>query len=256
MAYTGKVAFITGAGSGMGQLAARQFADTGASVAAFDINAEGLANTAEGYDNIHCYSGDITDFDSVKAIVDEVETTLGPIDRLYNCAAIMPLGKILEHDIKQQHKIIDINLGGLMNITHAALPAMVARGHGDFVSFASMAGVIPTLLTGVYSTSKAAVYTFNEILYHENRDSGVRFANVCPPAVATPLLKQGRDTVWPKMLDTDSPIEPQQVLARIEECLDKGIWLVTVGKGANIGPLTRRFIPNTIWKHVHKMEGF
>lgn len=254
--YQGKVAFITGAGSGMGQLAARMFAEGGAKIAAFDINADGLAETAKGLSTITTYAGDITDSARVKEVVDDIEANLGPIDRVYNCAAIMPLGKILEQDIAVQHKIVSINLGGLMNVATAALPAMVARGKGDFVSFASMAGIIPTLLTGAYSASKSAVYAYNEILYHENRDSGLRFANVCPPAVATPLLQQGHDTVWPKMLDSGEPINPIDVLNRIEECLADGTWLVTVGKGKNVGPVMRRLFPQLIWKQVHKVEGF
>jgi short-subunit dehydrogenase len=256
MAYTGKVALITGGGSGMGQTAARQFAGTGASVALLDVNEAGMAKTAEGFDNIHAYPCDVTNYDAVRQVVERVESELGPIDRVFNCAAIMPFGKLTEQDPHIQKKIMDINVGGLINITTTALPKMLERGHGDFVSFASIAGLIPTLLTGAYSASKSAVVYYNETLYHENRDSGVRFASVCPPAVATPLLEQGKDA-WPKMIDSEGePIEPRQVIDAIEACLDKGKFYVFPGKRAWFGTVMRRLFPNAIWKQVHKVEGW
>ncbi|MBT8139527.1 MAG: SDR family NAD(P)-dependent oxidoreductase [Gammaproteobacteria bacterium] len=257
MAFTGKVALITGGGSGMGRTAARQLAKQGAQVVVFDVNASGLAETAEGYDNIHSQAVDLTNEEAVNAAVAKTESEVGPIDRLYNCAAIMPFGKILEQDAAVMHKIMAINFGGLVNITKAVIPGMVSRGRGDFISFASMAGVIPTLLTGAYSASKSAVLTFTETLYHENRDSGIRFACVCPPPVATPLLDQGKATAWPKMLDqSGDPISPEEVLAEIETRLEKGKFLVFPGKQTYFGSIMRRLFPGLIWKQVHQVEGF
>jgi len=256
MAFWGKVALITGGGSGMGQLAARNLADAGASVAALDINEQGLSQTADGRDGIRTWKVDMTDAEGVERIVNEVETELGPIDRVYNAAAIMPLGDILKQETAVIHKIMDINYGGLVNITKAALPAMLKRGRGDFISFSSMAGWMPCLQVGAYNASKFAVSAFTEVLYHENRNRGVRFACVCPPVVATPLLEQGRATAWPKVLDESPPIEPQQVLDAIEESLEKGEFWVFPGKGTRMGYRMRRFLPDQVWKHVHKVEGW
>ena len=252
-----KVALITGGGSGMGQLACKNFARAGWKVAALDINEAGLQATAKDADNIKTWIVDITNFAAVDAAIADVEATLGPIHTVYNCAAIMPLGKLLEQDNAIVHKQMAINYGGLVNISQTALKRMVARGEGVFVSFASLAGIIPTLLTGAYSASKAAVVAFNEILYHENRDSGVQFASVCPPMVNTPLLNQGRETVWPKMLEAEGdPISPQEVLDKIDQCLAKGEFLVFPGKQTKIGYMMRRLFPGALWKHVHKVEGF
>jgi len=251
-----KVAFITGAGSGMGRLAARNLAAQGALVAALDRNADGLAETARGLPGIRTFAIDVTDANAVHTTVASVETGLGPIDRVYNCAAIMPYKKLLEQDVQIQHKIMQINYGGLVNVAHAALPLMLARRRGDFISFASMAGVIPTLMTGAYSASKAAVVTYTEILYHENRDQGVRFACVCPPAVDTPLLEQGREA-WPKALDNAGPaLDPQDVLNAVERSLARGEFLVFPGRSNRISYGMRRFFPNLVWKTIHKMEGF
>ena len=256
MAFEGKVVLITGGGSGMGRLAARNLEAAGKEVAIFDVNPEGLAETATGHDTIHHWVVDITDADAVHQAVKAVEEKLGPIDRLYNCAAIMPFGKLLEHDANVMKKMMEINYNGLIHITQAVLPGMVARGRGDFISFASMAGLLPTLLTGGYSATKAAVAMFTEILYHENMNSGVRFACVCPPTTNTPLLKQGKDTAWPKMLDQGTLLDPQEVLDAIESHLEKGKFWVFPNRDSRIGYLMRRFAPGLIWKQIHKVEGF
>lgn len=256
MAFDGKVALITGGGSGMGRQAARNLAADGCDVAIFDVNEAGLKETAEGFDNIYYWSVDITDEQAVHKAAAEVEEKLGPVDRLYNCAAIMPFGKLLEQDAGIQRKQMEINYFGLIHITQAILPGMVKRGKGDFISFASMAGVMPTMITGAYSATKAAVAMFTEILYHEHINSGVRFACVCPPVVNTPLLQQGKDTHWPKMLDQGESLTPQQVLDAIDQCLDKGKFWVFPNRDAKIGAFMRRMAPGLIWKQVHQVEGF
>jgi NAD(P)-dependent dehydrogenase (short-subunit alcohol dehydrogenase family) len=251
------VVLITGGGSGMGREAARRFAAAGSDVALFDVNTAGMAETAEGFDNVHGWTVDLTDFEAVCAAVREVEEKLGPVRRLYNCAAIMPFGKLVEQDNAIIHKQMAINYGGLVNITQAVLPGMLQRGRGDFVSFASMAGIIPMLMTGAYTATKFAVRAFTETLYHENMHSGIRFACVCPPAVSTPLLQQGKDTAWPKMLDDQGPpIEPRVVIDAIESCLEKGKFLVLPTRDAKIGAIMRRLFPGLIWKQVHQVEGF
>jgi len=256
MAFWGKVALITGGGSGMGQLAARNLADAGASVAVLDVNEQGLTETASGRDGVRTWKVDITDAAAVNQAVVKIEADLGPIDRVYNAAAIMPLGALLNQETDVIHKIMDINYGGLVNITQATLPAMLARGRGDFISFASLAGWMPTLLTGAYSASKFAVACYTEVLYHENRNRGVRFACVCPPLVATPLLDQGRETVWPKILDEAPPIQPQEVLDAIETTLEKDGFWVYPGNRTHFGQRMRRLFPEQVWKHNHKIEGF
>ena len=120
-----------------------------------------------------------------------------------------------------------------------------------------MAAIIPMLYTGAYTASKYAVRAFTETLYHENMQSGIRFACVCPPAVATPLLQQGRDTVWPKMLESQgTPIAPRLVIDAIEAALKKGKFFVYPTRDAKIGVFMRRLFPALIWKQVHQVEGF
>ena len=256
MAFTGKVALITGAGSGMGRLAAQRLSKAGAKVAALDINEKGLAETAEGHDGIEVFPVDVTNIEQVNSVVADAVSKLGSLDRVVHAAAIMPFGKILDRDVKEFHRVMDINYGGMVNITKASLPAMVEKGSGDFVIFSSMLGQMPVLMTGAYGASKFATSCFAEILYHENINSGVRFACVCPPAVKTPLLQQAIDSAWPKILDDNPPIQPETVLDAIETGLEKGDFWIFPGKGTKGGWRARRWIPGAIWKHIHKTEGW
>jgi NAD(P)-dependent dehydrogenase (short-subunit alcohol dehydrogenase family) len=258
MTYNGQRALVTGAGSGMGRLAAQRFAAAGAKVAALDVNAAALAETADGSENIESFPLDITEFEAVAAAVRDFEGRHGPLDRVFNCAAIMPFGKLSEQDPAVTNRMMAINYGGLVNITRAALPGMLDRGYGDFVSFASAAGLIPALLMGGYNASKAAVATYTEVLYHENRDSGVRFACVCPPAVATPLLDQGKATAWPKLMAVNEgqEISPAQVLDAIESDLENGRFWVMVTGQTRFGAWMRRVFPGLVWKNIHKVEGW
>lgn len=255
MATKKNVVLISGAGSGMGRLAAQRLAAKGFVVAALDINEAGLQETAQGQANIHTFKVDVTNTEQVNSVVSSVIAELGDLQRVINAAAIMPLGKILDHDTANILQVMNINYGGLVNITKASLPNMLATGGGDFIVFSSMLGQMPVLYTGAYSASKFATSAFVEILAHEHKNADVRFACVCPPAVSTPLLKQAIDTVWPKILDENPAISPEEVLDAIELALDKGRFWVFPGKGTRIGWIMRRLFPESIWKHVHKVEG-
>ena len=113
MAFRGETVLVTGAASGMGRLAAQRMAKAGARVAAVDLNAEGLRATAEGHEGIRTHAIDVTDSHMVQSLVEEVEAELGPIDRVYNAAAIMPTGFLMDQDIETIRRIMDVNYGGL-----------------------------------------------------------------------------------------------------------------------------------------------
>lgn len=257
---TGLTHLITGAGSGMGQLAAKQALANGDKVAALDLNAQGLAlleSEAGAAENLLTIVIDITDADAVKKAVEDTEAKFGPIFRVMNAAAIMPLSLLTKESPGLAKKIMDINYGGLVNLVHAALPGMLERRRGQFISFSSIVGKSPTMYMGSYSASKFAVCGYTEVLYEENKNSGVQFACVCPPIVATPLLQQARDTVWPKILDVQPSIEPEEVLEKIEECLSKGkFWVFPGNWQIPLHLFMRKLVPGVIWKQIHKIEGF
>lgn len=248
--------FITGGGSGMGQLAARNFAAAGYQVAAVDVNEKGLLETAENHQNIRTFKTDVTNYDAVCEAVEETESKLGPIKRVYNAAAIMPLGRVVDQDIEVFHRVMDINYNGLVNVSKAVLPKMLERNSGELVNFASLAGWVPILYMAAYNASKFAVVAFTEVLHHEHRDSDVKILCVCPPPVKTPLLDQARDTVWPKVFDQGEHIEAKDVLDAIDQAIADDELFVFPGKRTRMGQRMRRWFPNLIWKNVHETEGF
>jgi NAD(P)-dependent dehydrogenase (short-subunit alcohol dehydrogenase family) len=254
MAFHGKVALVTGAASGMGRLASRRLAAGGAQVAALDVNEPGLRETRGEDERIRTYVVDVTDSRAVAETVRRVEAELGPIDRVMNAAAIMPTERLLNQDADLINRIMAINYGGTVNVTMAALPGMLQRGRGDLVNFASVAGWLPTLHFGAYNASKFAVVAFTEVLYHENRKAGVRFACVCPPPVATPLLDQAKSQ--PKILSELPPIKPETVLDAIERDLERGKLMVFPDRNAAATVWVRRHLPRFLWWNVHRVEGF
>jgi NAD(P)-dependent dehydrogenase (short-subunit alcohol dehydrogenase family) len=254
MAFHGKVALVTGAASGMGRLAARRLASGGASVAALDVNEAGLRETRGDDERIHPYAVDVTDARAVADTVRRVESELGPIDRVLNAAAIMPTDRLMDQDPELVNRIMAINYGGTVNVTYAVLPGMLARRRGDLVNFASVAGWMPALHFGAYNASKFAVVAFTEVLQHENRASGVRFACVCPPPVATPLLDQAKSQ--PKVLSQLPPIRPETVLDAIERDLERGKLMVFPDRNAAITVWLRRHLPRVLWSTIHRAEGF
>ena len=247
--------FITGAGSGMGQMAARLFAEQGYSVAALDVNEKGLLETAENHQNIRTFNTDVTNYDAVASVVDETEAKLGPIRRVYNAAAIMPLGKVVDQDVEIFHRVMDINYKGVVNVSKAVMPRLLERNEGELINFASLAGWMPILYMAAYNASKFAVVAFTEVLAHEHTDSNVKVLCVCPPPVKTPLLNQARDTVWPKVFDQTDAIEPEDVLAAIEKAIARDELFVFPGKKTRMAQRMRRWFPNLIWKNVHQTEG-
>jgi NAD(P)-dependent dehydrogenase (short-subunit alcohol dehydrogenase family) len=258
MAFHGRVALVTGGGSGMGRIFARRMADGGAQVAILDVNETGLRETKETRPNVHPYVVDVTDFEKVKATVAQIEKDVGQIDRVVHAAAIMPASPLLADDPERVKRLMRINYDGTVHITYATLPKMVERGRGDFIVFGSVAAYALTPNLGAYCATKGAVNAFVEVLIHENADSGVRIHLTCPPMVNTPLLKQAFDTTPPKSLqkglDRKIAAEPGDIVEAIEKSIEKGQAIsfpLPMAKGL-YG--MRRLAPNLLWKIILREE--
>ncbi|MDX1511480.1 MAG: SDR family oxidoreductase [Nitriliruptorales bacterium] len=255
MAFRGKVALVTGGGSGMGQRLSQRLAEQGVKVAAVDLNEEGCAETANYSDNITSFTCDVTDADALRTIVDKVESDLGPIDRFAAAAGIMPSGPVLEMAPETIFKVMDVNFRGVVNTVSAILPGMIERRFGDAIIFSSLMGHTPAMFLGAYCASKHAVKSYAEILYHENRDSGVRFACVCPPAVKTPLVNQlGPEVKSLDALPDRFNLTSDQVIDAIESGLDKGKFWIMPGIAA--ASAKAYAMSNSFhWRNLHKIEG-
>jgi NAD(P)-dependent dehydrogenase (short-subunit alcohol dehydrogenase family) len=255
MDASNKVCFVAGAASGMGRLAAQRWAHAGGIVAAADVNEEGLRETAAGRNSIRTWHLDVTNRQEVETVIKTVESELGPIERVYSCAAIMPTAPLLDQDPDEIHSVMNINYGGIVNVSLATLPRLLERGRGALINFASIAGWVPTMHFGAYNASKFASVAFTEVLYHENRGKGVHISCVCPSQVDTPLLVQA--TSKPKILKKGPPpMNPAVVLDAIERAVDRGKFWVFPGAHTQVGWWLRRLFPSLMWKIDHDAEGF
>ena len=134
---------------------------------------------------------------------------------------------------------------------------MLERGHGDFVSYASGAGLTPSLLMGAYASSKAAVVAYTEILHQENLQSGIRFICVCPPLVRTPMVDPSRQAVLPKAVkEAKDVMTPEQVVEIVENDLEQGKFWSLIGLQIKLGWFLRRLSCRLMWRAVHKLEGW
>jgi len=253
----GKVALVTGGASGMGQIIARRLAGQGAQVAIFDVNEQGLRDTAAEAENITGFHCDISSLEDVEAKVAAVASSLGSIDLLVHCAALMPSHQLIEHSHEGMEKLFRINYFGTTYMVRAVLPAMLQRGSGRIIAFGSIAGIALVPKMGAYCATKAAVNAYMEVLQNEIRDSGVRVHLVCPPAVNTPLVDQ--------TLATDSPgsikeakekgrlADPEKIIDAIEKGVRKDQDIIYPGE-ARLLYLWRALLPKLWWKVVMNFE--
>jgi NAD(P)-dependent dehydrogenase (short-subunit alcohol dehydrogenase family) len=206
----GRVAIITGGGSGIGAATARRFAAEGATIAVLDRDANGASTIAAEVDG-HAYALDVRDGDEVSEVVDRVAQTLGRVDILVNNAGTGDLRPLHTVDDKLWHRLIDVNLTGTFNATRAAIPFMLEAGGGAIVNNASVSGLAPTRNEAAYSAAKAGVIALTKSGALEYGPT-VRVNCVAPGHVRTPMT-----AVWEQMPDAFAPIARAIPLGRIGE---------------------------------------
>jgi len=201
----GTVALVTGASSGIGEATARSLAAQGAKVAVSARRLERLERlAAEIGDRSHtalAIESDITDQEQAIAAVDRTVEELGRLDIVVNNAGQMLLGPIEDAPTEEWDRMIDLNLKGLINTTHAALPHLLAaaedseRGCADVVNISSVAGRIARSGSGVYNLTKHGVGAFSESFRQEFAARKVRSTIIEPGAVDTELSDHIREGV-------------------------------------------------------------
>jgi len=201
----GTVALITGASSGIGEATAKALAAQGAKVALAARRLERLERLASeiggaGHTALAIQS-DITDQEQAIAAVDRTVEELGRLDIVVNNAGQKLLGPIENAPTEEWHRMIDLNLKGLINTTHAALPHLLSaaedsqRGCADVVNISSVAGRLARAGSGVYNLTKHGVGAFSESFRQEFASRKVRSIVIEPGAVETELTDHIRDGV-------------------------------------------------------------
>ncbi len=212
----GKVAFVTGAGRGIGQAIARRLNSEGVKVAVADIDENNArATAAELGAGAIAIRADVTDSASVRAAVAECEKQLGPIDVLVNNAGWDKIEPFAESNEVTWDKVIAINLKGPIICARAVLDSMIARGRGRIVSIASDAGRVGSTGEAVYSGAKSGVIGFSKTLAREMARHHINVNVVCPGPTATPLLQQAMRNS--KLMDSLVRAVPFRRLAQPDE---------------------------------------
>ncbi len=180
--FTGRVALVTGASSGIGAATARRLLAEGARVASLDLH-------ADAPDGVLALAGDVSRSADVEAAVTAARAELGPIDVLV-CSAGVPGTSLATVDVTDDEwrRVMGINADGVFFCNRAVIPSMVERGHGRIVNVASIAGKEGNPMAGAYSASKAAVIAMTKAIGKDIARTGVIVNCVAPAVIETPIL--------------------------------------------------------------------
>jgi NAD(P)-dependent dehydrogenase (short-subunit alcohol dehydrogenase family) len=189
----GKVAVITGAGSGIGAAIAAAFAAKGAWLALLDVNETAAKARAATLREARAWACDVADADSVAAAVAAVETEMGGIDILVNSAGIVDLAPAEEIGIAAWRRTLDINLTGSFLMAQAVGRRMIPRGYGRIVNMASQAGSIAIEGHVAYCASKFAIIGMTKTLAIEWGRHGITVNSISPTVVLTDLGRKAWD---------------------------------------------------------------
>lgn len=219
MNITDATCVITGGTQGIGRAVAFALGAKGARVALCGRNAERVGETVAALTSAGVTAWgapcDVSDEAKVGAFADGVLELYGGVDVLVNNAGLAYLAPLLELTTAQIDEMLDINVRGLMLVTRAFLPSMIAAAQGDIVNVASLAGKNGFEGGTAYAASKHAVLGFSKSLMLEVRKANIRVINVCPGTVETPFFeKAGID-----LQNRDKVLQPEDVAETIVAAL-------------------------------------
>jgi NADP-dependent 3-hydroxy acid dehydrogenase YdfG len=204
MSLEGSAALVTGASSGIGEATARALAGAGAAVALVARRGDRLEALAAEIENgggrALKIEADVSDRAQAEDAVARTVSEYGGLDVVINNAGVMLLGPIVDAPVEEWEQMIEVNLLGLLYVSHAAMPHLLAAGEGergvaDLVNISSVAGRVARLGSGVYNATKHGVGAFSESLRQEVTGRQVRISLIEPGAVETELIDHNRPEV-------------------------------------------------------------
>jgi NAD(P)-dependent dehydrogenase (short-subunit alcohol dehydrogenase family) len=216
-----KVMVVTGAGSGIGRALALNLLKKGARVAAVDLNAESLKETAglagDLKDRISVHVLNVSDRKAVEALPAQVIAAHGAVDGLINCAGIIqPFLRLNDLDYDAIERVLNVNLYGVIYMTKTFLPHLLERPVAHIVNVSSMGGFFPVPGQTLYGASKAGIKLLTEGLYAELIGTSVGVTVVFPGAIATNITQNSGVTALPTPESAGNiPLTQPETAARI-----------------------------------------
>ncbi|RNA67048.1 3-ketoacyl-ACP reductase [Alteribacter keqinensis] len=192
----GKKALITGGSRGIGRATAIALAKEGAHLGLVARSEDSFGSVKDELTELGATvvtaAADVANEAEVRKAVKEIEDELGGIDILINNAGIAARGTFQELTTEQWQNVLDVNVMGIVHVTKAVLPGMIAQNRGDIINISSMSGLKGTKGSSAYSASKFAVIGMSEGLMQEVRPHNIRVSVLTPSLVETDLTR-GRD---------------------------------------------------------------
>ncbi|MFC7907268.1 SDR family NAD(P)-dependent oxidoreductase [Streptomyces nigra] len=180
--FEGLTALVTGGASGIGRATADLLAERGARVAVLDLDPSSVDKP------LLAYRADVTDDTSVRAAVADAVAALGALDVLVNNAGVGAQGTIEDNDDTEWHRVLDVNVLGMVRVARAALPHLRASAHAAIVNTCSVAATAGLPQRALYSASKGAVHALTLAMAADHVREGVRVNCVNPGTVDTPWV--------------------------------------------------------------------
>jgi len=241
MSLSGKHAFITGGGTGIGLAAARLLAEQGVRLTLAARNFERVEEAASTLD-ANAVSVDVSDEASVEAAIDAARSRFGGIDILINNAGITPSAPLHKTSLAMWNEVLAINLTGAFLCTRAALPDMIERKWGRVVNVASIAGLMGDMYISAYCASKHGMIGMTRALAKEAAKNGVTVNAVCPGYVETDIVARAAETIAAKTKLSEEEARaslyagnPLGRLIKPEEVASAIAWLCSDGAAATNG---------------------
>lgn len=186
----GKVALVTGAARGIGEAVVRELVAAGATVAALDVDVEGLARVAARADGrVRPFPVDVRDSAAVTRAVADVEQELGPLGIGVSVAGVLRPGSVCDTTDEDWAETFAVNTTGVFTVLREVARRMRVRGDGALVTVGSNAAGVPRMGMGAYAASKAAVTMLTRCLGLELAGSGIRCNVVSPGSTDTPMQR-------------------------------------------------------------------